>query len=177
MNQRLLPLACLTVCLLLNGCWRPYEPSRPTTGDTYRPVYAAYADIRTVQTLPPQPLKNVGKIYVKDDYLFINEVGIGIHIVDNRDPAKPVRLSFVSIPGNHELTVKDSILFADNTLDLVALNIADPRNVRVVKRIENAFPYPAFPTASRVRFECADPERGVVIRWKKAAVDNPQCFR
>lgn len=177
MNRRLIALASLAVCLLLDGCGRPYEPSPPTTGDTYRPVYAAYADIRTVQTLPPRPLKNVGKIYVKDDYLFINEIGSGIHIVDNRDPAKPVRVSFVSIPGNHELTVKDSILFADNTLDLVALNIADPRNVRVVKRLENAFPYPAFPVASHVRFECADPERGVVVRWEKAAVENPQCFR
>lgn len=177
MNRCLLPLLSLVVWLLLDGCYHPYAPAAPTTGDTYRPVYAAYADVRTVQTLPPQPLKNVGKIYVKDDYLFINEVGMGIHIIDNRDPAKPVRLSFVSIPGNHELTVKDSILFADNTLDLVALNIADPRSVRVVKRIENAFPYPAFPLASRVRFECANPERGVVIRWEKAAVENPQCFR
>ena len=177
MKHRLLPLTSLVVCLLLDGCRHPYDPSPPTTGDTYRPVYAAYADVRTVQTLAPQPLRNVGKIYVKDDYLFINEVGSGIHIVDNRDPAKPVRLSFMSIPGNREMAVKDSILFADNTLDLVALNIADPRNVRVVKRIENAFPYSAFPVVSRARFECADPNRGVVIRWEKAAVENPQCFR
>ena len=177
MNRCLLPVGLLVVWLLLDGCYHPYEPAPPPVGDTYRPVYATYTDVRTVQTLPPQPLKDVGKIYVKDDYLFINEPGSGIHIVDNRDPAKPVRLSFVSIPGNHELAIKDSILFADNTLDLVALNIADPRNVRVVKRVENAFPYPAFPIATRVRFECADPERGVVIRWEKAPVENPQCFR
>jgi hypothetical protein len=176
LRLRLLSLP-LVACLLLDGCYRSYAPPAPTSGDTYRPVYASYADIRTVQTLGPQPLKNIGKIYVKDAYLFINEVGSGIHVVDNHDPANPVRLSFISIPGNHELAVKDGILFADNTLDLVALDISDPRNVRIVKRLDNAFPYPDYPLISGVRFECANPERGVVVRWEKAAVENPQCYR
>ncbi len=177
MNPRLLSFAAIAVCLLLDGCKHYAPPPPPATGDTYRPVYAPLATVRSVQTLAPQPLKNVGKIYIKDNYLFINEIGVGIHVVDNRDPANPVRLSFVSIPGNHELAVKDSILYADNTLDLVALNIGNPRNIRVVKRIENAFPYPAFPQLTNVRFECADPDRGVVVRWEKTDVQNPQCYR
>lgn len=177
MNRLLLLLLVLVVCVSLDGCKHYAPPGPPTTGDIYRPVYAPYADIRTVQTLAPQPLKNAGKIYVKDNYLFINEVGNGIHVIDNRDPQNPVKLSFISIPGNHELSVKDSTLYADNVLDLVALNIADPRNIRLVKRIENAFEYPAYPLATNVRFECADRERGVVIRWEKASVENPQCYR
>lgn len=176
MNRLLLSTILVVVCVLLDGC-RPYSPSPPKTGDIYRPVYASYTDMRTIQTLAPQPLKNVGKIYIKDNYLFINEVGNGIHVVDNRDPENPVKLAFVSIPGNHELAVKDSTLYADNILDLVALNIANPRNIRVVRRIENAFEYSAYPIATNVRFECADRDRGVVIRWEKAAVENPQCFR
>ena len=27
-----------------------------------------------------------GKIFFKDDYLFVNEVGKGIHVIDNSDP-------------------------------------------------------------------------------------------
>ena len=177
MNRLSFSLALLVICIVLDSCGRPYAPTPPTKGDTYRPVYAAYSEVRTVQTLTPQPLKNVGKIYIKDNYLFINEVGSGIHIVDNSDPEKPVRLAFISIPGNQELAVKDSTLYADNTLDLVALNIADPRNIRSVKRIENAFPYPSYPLLTNVRFECADPDKGVVIRWEKATIDNPQCYR
>ncbi|WP_420150609.1 hypothetical protein [Spirosoma sp.] len=177
MNRLLPALLTLTVCLSLDGCKHNSPPGPPTIGDTYRPVYAPYSDIRMVETLGPQPLKNAGKIYVKDNYLFVNEVGNGIHVIDNRDPQKPVNLSFISIPGNQELSVKDSTLYADNVLDLVALNIADPRNVRLVKRIENAFEYPAYPLATNVRFECVDRERGVVIRWEKAPVENPQCFR
>ena len=177
MNRRLLFCVLLAGWALLDGCGRPYAPNPPTTGDIYRPIYAAYSEVRTVQNLAPQPLKNVGKIYVKDNYLFINEVGSGIHIVDNRDPEKPVQRAFISILGNQELAIKDSILYADNVTDLVALNIANPLNVRLVKRIENAFEYSAYPLATNVRFECADPERGVVIRWEKAAIENPQCYR
>ena len=159
------------------GCYY-YAPTPPNSkSDTYRPVYLAFTDLRNVQTLGPQPLKVPGKIYVKDNYLLINEVGRGIHVLDNRDPAKPVKLSFISIPGNLELAVKDSILYADNVLDLIALNIADPRNVRLVKRIENAFPSVDYPAERNIRFECPDPDRGIVIRWEKAPVIDPQCYR
>lgn len=175
--QGLFYVALLMGWLGLDGCTRPYVPPPPTTGDVYRPVYASYDEIRRVQTLAPQPIKNPGKIYVLGTYLLINEVGSGIHVVDNRDPASPVPISFIAIPGNHELAVKDSILYADNTLDLVALSMANPRQIRLVKRIQNAFPYSSYPLASNVRFECADPSRGVVIRWEKAPVENPRCYR
>lgn len=177
MNRLLLPFTLLFIWVLLDSCGHPYAPSPPISGDIYRPVYASFADVRTVQTLAPQPLKNVGKIYVKDKYLFINDVGSGIHIMDNSDPGKPVQLAFISIIGNQELAIKDSILYADNVTDLVALNIANPLNVRLVKRIENAFEYSAYPVATNVRFECPDPEKGAVIRWEKAAIENPMCYR
>jgi DNA repair exonuclease SbcCD nuclease subunit len=162
----------------LTGCYYTSNPSPTTdTRPTYRPIYGTYDAVRSIQTVGPQVVKTPGKIYIKDNYLFVSDVGLGIHIVDNRDPTKPVRIAFVSIPGNHDLAVKDSILYADNTVDLVALNIANPRNVRLVKRIENAFPYPAFPVERNVRFECADPDKGVVLRWEQASVTNPQCSR
>ncbi|WP_080055949.1 LVIVD repeat-containing protein [Spirosoma aerolatum] len=176
--HRLFSAFLLTMaCFLLDGCDRYYAPKPPSTGATYRPVYAAYSDIRTIQALGPQPLRNAGKIYVKDSYLYINEVGSGIHIFDNRNPEKPVQVAFIGILGNQELAIKDSILYADNVTDLVALNIANPLNVRVVKRVENAFDYSAYPLATNVRFECADPAKGAVIRWEKADIDNPQCYR
>ncbi|MVM36050.1 hypothetical protein GO755_38915 [Spirosoma sp. HMF4905] len=177
MNRLLPAFILLAICVFFDGCGRPYAPSPPTTGDIYRPVYASYADIRTVQTLAPQPLKNVGKIYIKDKYLFINDVGSGIHVMDNSDPEKPVQLAFIAILGNQELAIKDSILYADNVTDLVALNIANPLNVRLVKRIENAFEYSTYPIATNVRFECPDPNKGAVIRWEKAAIENPMCYR
>ncbi len=177
MTIRISTLVATALIAALTGC-HYYVPDPPNSqADTYRPVYLAFADARLVQTLGPQPLKTPGKIYVKDNVLFINEVGRGIHVVDNRDPAKPVKLSFISIPGNRELAIKDSILYADNTLDIVALNIADPRNVRLVKRVENAFPKANFPNQRNIRFECPDPDRGVIVAWEKTKLAQADCYR
>lgn len=172
-------LSSVCLCLitgLLTGCERTDRgPETATVG--LRPVYASYAEIRSIQTLDPQPMRTPGKIYVKDNLLLINEVGRGIHVVDNTDPARPVKLSFVSIPGNIDLAMKGSVLYADNLVDLVALDLSNPRAVRVVKRLENAFPYQAYPPDRNVRFECADPAKGVVVRWERAELKDARCRR
>lgn len=179
-NGRLV-LAALTAVagLSVEGCTGPARETEPAMEqwDTYRPIYSSYDQVRTVQTLAPRPIRTPGKIYVKDRFLLINDVGQGIHIVDNRDPANPVKLAFVAIPGARELAVKDSILYVDNVVDLVALNIADPRNVRLVKRVENAFSSTAYPPFHNVRFECPDPEKGLIVGWEKTESTNPQCYR
>lgn len=178
MKQRFILYAALLGCVVLDGCTGPSESAPPVgSGETYRPIYSSYDQIRTVETLPPRPIRTPGKIYVKDGFLFINDVGQGIHIVDNHDPANPVKLSFVAVPGVRELAIKDSILYTDNIVDLVALNVANPRNVRLVKRIENAFPYTAYPPMQNVRFECPDSDKGLVVGWEKADLKDPQCYR
>ncbi|CCH51974.1 hypothetical protein BN8_00935 [Fibrisoma limi BUZ 3] len=171
--------ALLLTCLLsLDGCYiSPATEPGADRRETYRPIYSTYDRVRTVETLDPQPIRTAGKIYIKDQFLFINDVGRGIHIVDNSDPASPTKVSFVAIPGARELAIKDSILYVDNIIDLVALNITNPRNVRLAKRVENAFTYAAYPPMHNVRFECPDPEKGLVIGWERAEVTDPQCFR
>ncbi len=50
------------------------------------PVYKSYDEIRNgVKTLSSQDFKNPGKIYTYGNYLFVNETGEGIHIIDNSD--------------------------------------------------------------------------------------------
>ncbi len=85
-------------------------------------------------------LVTTGKIYVYGDYLLINEPDLGIHIVDNKNPAKPDFISFVKIPGNSDLAVRNGLLYADSYIDLVVLDLKNPQNVREVYRVENAFP-------------------------------------
>lgn len=177
MPKRYFPSLGLCVLTgLLMGC-EPVDSEPESTTEGLRPVYASYTEIRSIQTLDPQPMRNPGKIYLKDNLLLVNEVGRGIHLIDNSNPAQPVKLSFVSIPGNLDLAMKGSVLYADNTLDLVALDLSNPRAVKVVKRIENAFPYQAYPSERGVRFECADPEKGVVVRWEKTSLKNARCHR
>ncbi|HEX9958211.1 MAG TPA: hypothetical protein VGA96_13185 [Fibrella sp.] len=170
-------LVCLSLFWLANCRHQPpVEP--PMSSVTYRPVYMSRAEFTTIALMAPQPLKNPGKIYIKDHYLLVGESGNGFHIVDNTDPAKPRKLAFVSIPGNTDFAIKDNTLYANNGADLLTYNITDLNNIRLMKRLENVLPAQNdFPDARNVRFECADPSRGYVIRWEAAPVQDPKCFR
>ena len=59
---------------------------------------------------------------------------------------------------------------------MVVLDISDPTNVTVSKRVKNAFHQQDFPPLGGY-FECVDPSKGVVISWERTTLENPQCFR
>ena len=107
------------------------------------PIYLSDAELEAVTTLPPQALEKPGKLYLHNNLLLINEAEKGIHIIDNSDPSEPKPLSFVSIPGNHDLLVKEDannvVLYADNYMHLLSLDLGDPQNVTVLKRVKNVF--------------------------------------
>lgn len=177
------------LCLLGGGfcmaCWQstyipPSGVSNTKTG--YKPIYMATELAYKVTVQSPQKLKNPGKIYLKDHYLFVNEIGLGIHVFDNTDKTKPIALSFISIPGNIDIAVKGTTLYADNMTDMVAIDIAIPSNARVVKRLSNIFPYvtTGYPSATNTYFECVNPAKGTVIGWEQITLDPnnlPDCFR
>ncbi|MEQ8477132.1 hypothetical protein [Fulvivirga sp.] len=106
----------------------------------YEPVYTSMEEIRSsVELLPPVELKQVGKIYFNNGYLFINEPNEGVHIIDNRDPANPINFAFINIPGAFDLAVRGNILFSDSYMDLVAIDISNPTAVTELGRIEGLF--------------------------------------
>ena len=92
-----------------------------------------------IKTMPAQELENPGKIYIKDNYLFINEIKKGIHVIDNTNPSAPKIISFIQILGNVDIAVKNNILFADSYTDFVALDISNPKDVKEVSRTNNVF--------------------------------------
>ncbi len=180
MNKSLTNLwktACwLLLMCLLYSCHNDSESNMPDRRRGYRPVYISYEEMRHVQTMAAQPLDNPGKIYIYGHYLFINEVNKGIHIINNQNPASPQPVSFISIPGNVDMAVKGHVLYADNSTDLVALDISNPHDVKLINRVENTFPYRQYPPYSGY-FECVDPSRGIVASWEPVILDNPKCYR
>lgn len=106
----------------------------------YEPVYSTSAELKAQISLQaPHSLTDLGRIYFKDGYLFINEKGKGIHIIDNRDPANPRPLSFLNIPGNYDLAIKSNVLYADSYIDLVAFDISNIQSVKEINRVESLF--------------------------------------
>lgn len=134
-----LPIFLLFVVLLFSSCQD--EVTNSYTYHTMMPVYYEMSDIRarTITTEPAKPLDNPGKIYIYEDYLFINEPTKGIHILNNEDPAKPVNLSFIPIAGNVDMAVNGNILYADNYVDLLAFDLSNIDNIKLIKRVEDVF--------------------------------------
>lgn len=131
------------------------------------PIYITYDELRSsVQVGNSRVLQNPGKIYFYNNYLFINEYLKGIHIIDNSNPAAPINLHFISIPGNVDITIKDDILYADSYIDIVALNISDINNITEANRLENILPYILPPYDKNYRIDEIDYSKGVVVDWE-----------
>lgn len=128
----------------------------------YEPVYATSAEIKAAVKLEaPKQMSQLGRIYYKDGYLFINEAGEGIHIIDNRNPASPIQKSFLNIPGNFDLAIRGNTLYADSYVDLVAFDITDINAVKEVNRIERLFNnYTALGLM-------VSSDKGILTEWKK----------
>jgi hypothetical protein len=131
------------------------------------PVYMSNEEFKTaVKKTAQQEVKEPGKIYIKDKYLFVNEVNKGIHVYNNANPTSPVYTCFINIPGNVDLAIKGNLLYADSYIDLVVIDISDPSNPKEIDRYAGAFPdiYPVYnyqyPTAP------IEHDKGIVVGWK-----------
>ena len=158
-NKVLLSLVAIIIAILISGCDSTRTMSYKTK--VYTPVYQSIEEFRnSVKTSSPRDISNPGKIYIYDKYLFICEKGEGIHIIDNGNTSAPTPVSFIEIPGNGDIAVRNGILYADSYIDLVAIDIKDPLNPQIVKRVKDIFPNPLDLDGTYV-----DPEKGILIRW------------
>ncbi|UII20586.1 LVIVD repeat-containing protein [Fulvivirga ligni] len=144
---------------VITACEDTCKSSR--TFYSYEPVFTPLEDIRSsVQLTDPTTVESVGKMYFKDNYLFINEPAKGIHIIDNHDPSNPINVGFITVPGAFDLAVKGDMLYSDSYIDLVVIDISDLDNIHEVARRENVFSnYNSYGVYT-------DPERGVVTGWE-----------
>ena len=128
-------LVSLTSCLK-DDC------NREVTYTNYTPIFKTLDEIRNgvVINESAREMCNPGKIYFYNDYIFINEGRDGVHIIDNSNPANPVNIGFISIPGNEDISIKNGLLYANSYIDLLTINVSDVQNVSVVSRTENVFP-------------------------------------
>lgn len=144
----------------------------------FKPVYSTSAELYLIQNKPARAVTNAGKIYVKDNYIFQNEMGEGIHILNNSNPANTVRSGFISIKGSQEIAIKGNYLYSNNYDDLVVVDITNVNNVKEVNRVKNIFYKNNFqlsPPAGSGYFECADNSKGIVINWVRDSITNPKC--
>ena len=115
-------------------------------------------------------LTDAGKIYAYGSYILINEKYEGIHIFENFDPRSPRKIGFIKIPGCIDMAVKDAVLYADNAVDLVAIDISKLPAITLEKRIKGIFPELTPPDLDYVPMQFTvdrRPENTVIVKWIK----------
>ena len=152
----------LAMIFILSGCEDKYTEQYLSL----EPVYMSYKDFReAVKVESTHLLEKPGKIYYKDNYLFINEIMKGIHVYNNTNPASPQYVGFIVIPGNVDMVIKGNIMYADSYIDLVGIDISNPATAKEVARLKSVFPYSVPPYESSYRLGTIDDTQGVVVDW------------
>ncbi len=134
-----------------------------------RPLIMSRAEFATSLSIEvPRPIDESGKVYTYKDYIFINDKYQGVHVIDNSNPEQPRKISFINIPGNVDISVKDDFLFADSLMDLVVLDISDINTIKPVDRLENVLGNNVFfPLGVDIyEHEDYDYETEIVIGWQ-----------
>jgi len=179
MKAKIIPIIALFSLILIffSSCedttYREYKG--------YAPVYMSYEDLRVaIAEEQNVDLKNPGKIYYKDSYIFIIEELKGIHVFDNTDPSSPVKKVFIKIPGVVDMSISGSIMYVDSFVDLVVLDVQDIDNIHEVGRVKDILPYTVPSTGTDFPQGSVDKEKGVVTEWEIGTirervnhVDNP----
>ena len=131
-------LTLIALILTFPGCVKD-EVTR--TYSIMRPIFADKAQvIADIKSGTPRQLESPGKIFIKGHHLFINELNKGVHVFDNSNPSSPKAVSFISIPGNIDIAVSGSYLYADMYTDMLTIDIHDPLNARLVDTAAFVFP-------------------------------------
>jgi hypothetical protein len=133
-----------TVCLLcflaffLMGCMKDKITA------TYKintPILETLTKYREgIKSQPATVWATTGKITVAGKYIFLSEPYIGIHIIDNSNPSSPKNVSFINIPGNEDMAIAGTTLYADAYGDLVSFDISNPLHAVAKNFNTNVFP-------------------------------------
>jgi hypothetical protein len=132
-------VALLTLTVVMTGCEQD-KCTRTEEFVAFEPVYKRIDEMRMPTTYgAPRSLTSPGKIFYYKGYLLINEMNLGIHVIDNSNPESPQNLGFIDIPGSLDMAVHEDILYADSYLDLVAIDIRNPQSPVEVSRVNDVF--------------------------------------
>ena len=108
----------------------------------YRPVYQTKAVVKAnIKSDASQPVENPGKLVVKGNYVFLNDIDKGIHIIDISNPSQLKNIAFIHIPGCVDIAIKNDYLYADCYTDLVTIDISNPLDITVKQFLNGVFPH------------------------------------
>ena len=89
-------LPVLLIMLSIPGCVKD-NCKKTYTYTYYEPVYKTTAEVRAnIKSNASRETENPGKIYIRGNYIFLNEIDRGVHVIDNSNPSSPRQVSFMA---------------------------------------------------------------------------------
>jgi hypothetical protein len=163
--KKLIILSSLILYFLLTGF------GTDTWYYQYEPIFMYRSEMEnSVKMEAPRAIENPGKIYIKENLIFINEKYLGIHIIDNTNPEEPENFAFIHVDGCIDMAMKDNVLYADNAVDLISISVnQNVTGIEVTSRIKNVFPEINAPNGRNLTDEekRARPKNSILVRWKQ----------
>lgn len=165
MRKKARNLVLLLLLPLLCSCPGYVDP-RPES--EYSPILMSRDQLETsILKKEPRTISNPGKIYRYGNYILINEQYKGVHVINNTDPKVPVNIGFIQVPGCVDMAVKSNVLYVDNAVDLVAIDISDFNDIKVAKRLRNTIPALLPPDNMGAWFDMAGaPADAIIVDWE-----------
>ena len=154
----------LILCFSLTNCYfdRREEPIVDIVFSRYNPVTLERTVFEnSIAILDKTEVITSSKIYIIDNYIFINDNRTGFHIFDNSDPSNPIKKKFLKIPGATDISIRNNTLYINQATDLVILTLNfNDFSVTVNNRIKNVFPELRSPDG-----EYFSENNKVVVNW------------
>lgn len=150
------------------------EPWMMDEPNEFTPVFITRSNLENsvIYSNEEQTLETPGKIYRYGNYLLINDISKGVHIFDNIDPTNPQRIGFIKIPGSTDIAMKGSHIYANNSVDMVTIDISDINNPVIKNRMKDVFDEPFPPNWNRMPFEYSKENRAdkslIIYNWVRS---------
>jgi len=108
----------------------------------YKPITQPRATFEnSINMQESRPISDAGKIYIKDQYILINENEEGFHLYNNINPEQPEPMAYIKVQGATDLAIRGNTIFVHHLVDLVALEYNfNTHTIESINRSPNVFP-------------------------------------
>lgn len=152
-----------------------------TTYVYYTPILMERADLEASIQLfnTPKPIANPGKLCLYKNWVLLVENHKGVHLIDNSDPANPVRKAFLTVPGCMEVAVHNDVFYVNNAVDLVGVKVdLLALTATELTRMRGVLPNLVNPSGYVPYFaieKCMD-DRYEIVGWKQVSTSRPNNY-
>ena len=132
----------LFLVLILFGCDDKYEDiyrySKIKSESKVYPVYLDMSEIVNIQVKERSPQREPFKIVSNDKYYFVGDRLNGIHVYEKVNGSVSY-LCFIECKYITDFEIVDNLLFSNNLVDLVVVDVSNPLLINILHRQKNHF--------------------------------------